>query len=241
MAELAAAEATFVSDEIGPFLRGELRGERGAVVAPVVGLVAAVALHGVDLGGNVIDSNADVHVINVHGGRTILGSTDVRPVRKKDRVDQGGLGDGIVQRCGLAEPDLLSGITFEPLHIPMKGGIVIESGDTAAKAAEFVSIGGNSTLALAQGFQSLPGSGYGVGRGEEAKESPLEIFPGTGDGETAGSPPGFGVISEVKRRVLHPLVSSELDHRVIFFLVVNEILTRIRVVFPLVGRGCLRF
>ena len=206
MAELAAAEATFVSDEIGPFLRGELWGERGAVVAPVVDLKPPLRCMELTCAAMLLIATRMSMLSTSTGGRTILGSTDVRPVRKKDRVDQGGLGDGIVQRCGLAEPDLLSGITFEPLHIPMKGGIVIESGDTAAKAAEFVSIGGNSTLALAQGFQSLPGSGYGVRRGEEAKESPLEIFPGTGDGETAGSPPGFGVISEVKRRVLHPLV-----------------------------------
>jgi hypothetical protein len=141
----------------------------------------------------------------------------------------------------LAEPDLLSGITFETLHIPVQGGVVIESGDTAAKAAEFMGVRRNGTLALAQGFQGLAGSGYGVGRGEETEESPLEIVPGTGDGEATGSPPGLGVICEIKRRILYPLVSSELNHSIIFLLIVNKVLTCIRVVVAFVRRGRLGF
>ena len=47
-------------------------------------------------------------------------------------MDQGSLGDGVLQGGGLAESDLFTGIAFEAFHVPVQGGIVIEGGDATA-------------------------------------------------------------------------------------------------------------
>lgn len=102
MSELAAAEASIVGNEICPFIRVQFGWTGGAIGVLVVVLIPTTALHVVDLSGNGIDGDSDIHVVNIHGGGLILIDTDRGAFGKKDGVNQCCLGDGLIQGIGLA-------------------------------------------------------------------------------------------------------------------------------------------
>ena len=122
------------------------------VVDKGFGVVLAVVVAGsarkvADLCGEVVDSNmegVDLHIAGLLNNG--LGTSG--PVRVEDGVNQSGLSNGNIQGLRLAKHNLLAGFFFEAFFVPVQGGSIVKGGNSTAKAAEFVGVGGDCTLAL---------------------------------------------------------------------------------------------
>jgi hypothetical protein len=199
MTNFAAAETPLLGDEVGLVLRGELRGARS-----VVGVV--VAREVVDLGSKVVDG--DMEVIDIHRGGFNLGGNGGhdRVLGEENGVDQACLIDGLIQTVRLAKLNLLAGVGLEPLDIPMKRRFFVKGGDAALEATELMSVECNRSFSLLERLHGFSCSRDSIGRGMEGKERLLENRPRSGSDQTRCSPPGLGIVLEVKGRVLHPVV-----------------------------------
>ena len=75
----------------------------------------------------------------------------------------------------------------------------------------------------------------------EGKERLLENRPRSGSNQTRCSPPGLGIVLEVKGRVLHPVVCDETNDGKVLFLIINEVVASIGINFTCVGLRSLGF
>jgi len=94
-------------------------------------------------------------------GVILIGKKEIGGVQ--DGVE---LGRNMMGLVGLSwRTDFLTGGELKPLHINMKDGVRVNTGDRAGQTTELVDVGGNSQLALLQSVKGSTSSSDSVGRG----------------------------------------------------------------------------